>query len=190
MEYRGVVIIFLGVISSVLILFSKKQEVQKNKQDRLKRLERDYPLIVSELSILMGAGMSFRGAIERICNSYKKKVQKNSKLELLGYEEIQKLYRQMTEGVGEVQAIENFGIRAGQKDYRRLAMMLTQSIKKGSKELLINLEKEEEHAFEMRKQKAIKAGEEASTKLLLPMGGMLLIVILILVVPALMQMNV
>ena len=89
-----------------------------------------------------------------------------------------------------MQAIENFGIRAGQKDYRRLAMMLTQSIKKGSKELLINLEKEEEHAFEMRKQKAIKAGEEASTKLLLPMGGMLLIVILILVVPALMQMNV
>ena len=47
------------------------------------------------------------------------------------------------------------------------------------------MEREDMEAFEMRKALARKAGEEASTKLLFPMIGMLGIVIVILVVPAL-----
>ena len=68
-------------------------------------------------------------------------------------------------------------------------MMLVQNLRKGSRDLLEALEKEEKYAFELRKQKAIRAGEEASTKLLVPMAGMLFIVIIILVVPAILQMN-
>ncbi len=68
-------------------------------------------------------------------------------------------------------------------------MLLVQNLRKGSRELLDTLEKEEKYAFEMRKQSAVRAGEEASTKLLIPMAGMLFIVIVVLVVPAIMQIN-
>ncbi len=68
-------------------------------------------------------------------------------------------------------------------------MLLSQNLMKGSKDLIISLENEEEAAFEMKKQRAIRAGEEASTKLLLPMSGMLFIVIVVLVIPAVLQIN-
>ena len=41
-----------------------------------------------------------------------------------------------------------------------------------------------EEAFSERKNQARRKGEEAGTKLLLPMGGMLLIVFVLILVPA------
>ena len=51
------------------------------------------------------------------------------------------------------------------------------------------LDEEEREAFEERKARARKAGEEAGTKLLLPMGMMLAVVLAILVVPAGLTLN-
>ena len=51
------------------------------------------------------------------------------------------------------------------------------------------LEQEEWEAYEQRKTQAKQAGEEAGTKLLLPMGIMLVIVLAILVIPAGMTLN-
>ena len=98
-------------------------------------------------------------------------------------------YRKMMDGMGEIAALEDMGQKSESKEYRKLAMLLVQNLRKGSKDLIATLEKEEQYAFEMRKQRAIRAGEEASTKLLLPMAGMLFIVIVILIVPALMQLG-
>ena len=49
---------------------------------------------------------------------------------------------------------------------------------------LIILEEEAAEAFEERKADARKLGEEAGTKLLLPMGIMLIVVMIIVIVPA------
>ena len=46
------------------------------------------------------------------------------------------------------------------------------------------MEEEMRQAFEDRKSMARKLGEEAGTKLLLPMGMMLMIVMVIVIVPA------
>lgn len=51
------------------------------------------------------------------------------------------------------------------------------------------LDREELLAFELRQNLAKKAGEEASTRLLLPMIGLLGIVMAILLIPAMMTMN-
>ena len=97
--------------------------------------------------------------------------------------------RRMKDGIGEKTAIEELGKYSDCKEYRKLSMLLSQNLMKGSKDLIISLENEEEAAFEMKKQRAIRAGEEASTKLLLPMSGMLFIVIVVLVIPAILQIN-
>ena len=62
--------------------------------------------------------------------------------------------------------------------------MLQQDQQKGNEQLLALLEKENVEAFEMRKNMAKKAGDEASTKLLIPMMGMLGIILVILIMPA------
>lgn len=189
MDYRGLYVIFLGVGAVVAISFGKKQDLKKAAKKLVEEKEQDYPMIVNQLSILMGAGMSFRKALERMVSKYVLS-RKQGEPVRAGFEELLVLYRKMTDGKGELQALEELGKSCESKEYRKLAMLLTQNLQKGSKDLLNALEKEEQYAFEMRKQRAIRLGEEASTKLLIPMSGMLFIVIVVLIVPAIMQMNI
>lgn len=189
MNYRGVEIAALGLFVLVAIQIAKNQEARKAKQLREQALIKDYPSIVSNLSILMGAGISFRSALERMCSRYVARKRDNTSINSVGYEELLKTLRQLKDGTGEIEAIENLGRRTDQKDYRKLSMLLTQNLKKGTRELIDMLEKEDEVAFEIRKQNALKAGEMASTKMLIPMIGMLGLVMIILIVPAVLSMN-
>lgn len=189
MDYRGLYVILLGVGAVVALSFGKKQDLKKAAKKLVEEKKQDYPMIVNQLSILMGAGMSFRKALERMVSKYVLS-RKQGEPVRAGFEELLVLYRKMTDGKGELQALEELGKSCESKEYRKLAMLLTQNLQKGSKDLLNALEKEEQYAFEMRKQRAIRLGEEASTKLLIPMSGMLFIVIVVLIVPAIMQMNI
>lgn len=189
MNYRGLQLIILGIAAVVGIQIGKRQDAKKQIAAIAKEKEMDYPLIVSQLSILMGAGMSFRKALERISIKYVNG-QKNGAKPRAGYDEILMTYRKIIDGRSEIQALEELGKNCESKEYRKLSMMLVQNLRKGSRDLLDALEKEEKYAFELRKQRAIRAGEEASTKLLVPMAGMLFIVIVILIVPAILQMNI
>lgn len=188
MNFRGLQIILLGLLTVAGLAIGKKQDEKKARQMHIEELAKDYPQIVSQLSILMGAGMSFRKALERITGKYVFSLKQGEKPKA-GYEELLKTYRKIADGRGEIQALEELGKSCECKEYRKLSMLLVQNLRKGSRDLLDSLEKEEKYAFEMRKQRAVRAGEEASTKLLIPMGGMLFIVIAVLVVPAIMQIN-
>lgn len=190
MDYRGLVIVFLGIVAALAIYLADQEEKKKAKKEVENQRLRDYPLIVSDLSILMAAGMSFRVALERITGRYLSGISANPEKKSAGYEDMVRCYKRLVDGAGEMAAIELLGKESEAKEYRKLSMLLAQNLRKGSKDLIECLEKEEASAFEQKKQRAIRAGEEASTKLLLPMGGMLLIVIVVLVVPAVMQMNI
>ena len=87
-------------------------------------------------------------------------------------------------GVGEATAYEEFGQRCGNLHYLKFGFLLSQDLKKGSAGLVELLEQEAENGMEERKSLARKLGEEAGTKLLLPMMLMLILVVVILMVPA------
>ena len=123
-------------------------------------------------------------AWERIALSYQAGKQKKVQGEREAYEEMLTVLHEIQGGVGELQAFENFGERCGLSVYRKLSSLIVQNIRKGAKGMQRLLEEEEGEAFEQRKARARKAGEEAGTRLLLPMGIMLMLVLVILVVPA------
>ena len=91
-------------------------------------------------------------------------------------------------GVTEARVYENFGRRCQEARYRRLGNLLSQNLKKGSEGLISLLESEAEAGMEERRQQARKLGEEAGTKLLLPMMLMLILVMGILIVPAILNL--
>ena len=66
----------------------------------------------------------------------------------------------------------------------KFSTLLSQNIRKGSNDLLYVLRQEADNAFVERKNVAKKLGEEAGTKLLLPMMMMLCIVMVIIMIPA------
>lgn len=102
-----------------------------------------------------------------------------------------KITQQMIKnGCLEGKAYVDFGKRCGTHSYVKLGNLLEQNIRKGTKGLRDILTAEVSEAFEERKVLAKKKGNEAGTKLLLPMGIMLVISMVIIIVPAFLSVNI
>ena len=87
-------------------------------------------------------------------------------------------------GISEGLAYEHFGKRAGLQEYIRLSALLAQNLKRGNSTLLERLREEAEKSGQERLQESKKMGEEAGTKLLVPMVLMLAVVMAVIMIPA------
>ena len=87
-------------------------------------------------------------------------------------------------GCPEGECYEEFGTRCQVSAYRKFGTLLSQNLRKGSKGLTTLLVQESEEAFEERKKLARQLGEEAGTKLIIPLFMMLSVVFIIVTVPA------
>ena len=103
------------------------------------------------------------------------------------YEEVTRCVRELSGGMSEALVYERLGIRCGAQSYVRLCTLLTQNLKRGNSELLTLLTEEASKASQERMDHARKAGEEAGTKLLLPMMLLLGVVMVIIMIPAYMS---
>ena len=90
----------------------------------------------------------------------------------------------------ESESYERFGKRCGLQEYIRLGALLSQNLRKGTKGLSQLLRMESTQAFEERKALAKRTGEEAGTKLLMPMFLMLGEVLIIVIVPAFLSIQI
>lgn len=178
------IILLLGFVAAAVVYIQEGVKEQRKEQERKEQLLKQYPDMVSKISLLLGAGMTLSGAWERIVLNYQHKLEcRQTKPEEV-YEQMLRSYREMQDGVGELKVYEQFGERCGTPQYRKLSMLIIQNLRKGSAGLRQSLEKEVADAFVLRKNLAKKTGEEVGTKILLPMMLMLCIVMVIILVPA------
>lgn len=183
-DNRGALLAALGLVAGAGVVLGRREEKRKSLLQQKKELTADYPDIVSALSLYVSAGITVRASFTRIFAGYRDRKRTNGIRDRPGYEAIGKVVRQMEDGVGEEAAYGALGRLTGHKDYGKLAMMLSKNLKHGSVMLQTQLEKEEAQAFEARKLAARTMGEEASTKLLVPMIMLLSVVIVVLIAPA------
>ena len=186
MESRSLVIIIMTLVLVSVVLIGSKQEEFKQQQVRKEQMQIDYPEILSKLILLMNAGMSMRRSFAKVAIDYKKQkeIHKQKNYYRYAYEEFWTTYQEMEHGVFEIEAYERLGSRCGLAMYKIFSVLLIQNLKKGNQKLLEAMEREMTNAFEERKRRAKIIGEQAGTKLLLPMMLMLVIVFILLLVPA------
>ena len=96
----------------------------------------------------------------------------------------------MDQGIGEALVYERFGNRTGLGEYIKLAGILSQNLKRGNPNFVIRLKTEADMAMKERVLQARKTGEEAQTKLLVPMIMMLGVVMVMIMIPAFTGMNI
>lgn len=178
---------FLGVIAATALAFKDKENEKKRQELRENELLFTYPEMVNKLTLLLGAGMSMASAWEKIALTYKRQSEQGQVKKSPVYEEMLVAYHEMQDGIGERNAYLRFGERCGLTQYRKMVSLITQNVRKGQKELTKLLEDEADEAFHLRKELAKKAGEEAGTKLLMPMMIMLALVMAVILVPACMS---
>lgn len=171
---------------TVLLFYGTWKEEKKQKGKKEEELMREYPEIVSRLSLYIQAGMTSKKAIEKIVKDYEKIKTTPGKKggRKFGYEELRVTYYEMQSGISEHTAYKNLGERTGLTEYKKLSAILVQQLEKGSGSFLDNLQQETREAFEKRKRNAKEAGEKAGTKLLFPMGILLVITLVVIMTPA------
>ena len=183
-------ILFFEVLVCFLmagIVLERKHTADHIKKEQMKL---DYAEVVSKLLILLGAGMSLKQAWNRISAQYSDKRQKKQIKERYIYEEMIITNHEILDGESERLAYQKFGERVDLGEYQRLIRILLQNLQTGSRGLCKLLEQESENALEERKALACKLGEEAGTKMLLPLMMMLGIVIAIIMIPAMLSFQV
>lgn len=179
---RGWYVLAMGPVICILLIGLQRQNEQKEREEKEQQMMLDYPEIVNKLTLLLGAGMTVKNAWQKIVLDYGH--QKETHGSRYAYEEMAAAYHEMQSGVTETESYERFGKRCGLKAYRKLAALLTQNLRKGTRGLTELLGAEAVQAFEERKAAAKRRGEEAGTRLLAPMFLMLAMVLVIVIIPA------
>ena len=134
----------------------------------------------------MEAGMTTRQAWHRIAYQYSEKRKKALIEDSEVYAAIVQMDRKLADGENERSAYESLVTQMDSMCYRRLMRLLINNLQKGNKDICQQLGIEAKQAYEQRILLAKKLGEEASTKMLIPMMLMMLVVMAIIMAPAMM----
>jgi len=180
-------IIAAALFLPLAVVIAKRQEKEQERKKREKECLSAYPQLITKLTLYIGAGLSLRGAWERIATDYREKAEASKETDVVG-EEVLLLAGELKNGTSEVKAYEEFGRRIGLKPYLRCVSLLVSQLQKGSGILRKSLEGEVRLAWEMYREQVTKKGEEAQTKLLFPMMGMLFLVMAVIMIPAFFSM--
>lgn len=176
------VLMLMTVCTSVAIFLFRDRDLHRQVLLRRERMKETYPVVVSKLTLYLGAGMTIRGAFRKIALDYSNR-QDGEKEQPL-YEEMLYACNQLQAGISESRTYEMWAARTGLQDCARLSAMLAQNLKKGNAALLSRLKEEGDKALQEELNLRRKKGEEAGTRLLIPMIMMMAIVMVLVMIPA------
>lgn len=195
----GVRMLVVGILSAGMLVLLKRKEREDEKEKRKEALKNDYPKVISRFVLFMNAGISVRTSLEKIAEEYRKTLKreaetKQKKRVLLrigkekethpGFEEICRVTEDLHKGVPEMRAYSSLGKRCQMAEYKNFSDLLIRCVTKGGRDILILMQREAAEAEEIRRKQVRTRGEEAGTRMLLPMVLMLAVVMAILMVPA------
>ena len=180
-DNTGGILLLVTFVTGILVFYMEDKDLGEELVKRRREIKTEYPVIVSKYALFLEAGMTVRGAFIKICRDYYDK--EPDKIHPL-YQEMHYSCNELRAGVSESRVYENFGRRTGVQEYTRLCGLLGQNLKKGNTALAKRLKEESHEALRESMQWNKRQGEEAGTKLLLPMGMMLVMVLVMIMLPA------
>lgn len=178
------VFLILGLLAVIVAAVGYDRGLENKVKKRKEQMMLDFSEIISKLSLLYEAGSSIRKAWEKIVADQEKTGQTR-----FAYQEMKLALEKIRSGVRERDAYAQFGKRCALHPYIKLGNILDQNLSKGAKGMKLLLKQEAEDSFEERKRLARKKGEEAGTKMLIPMILMMSVVVIIIAVPAFMSIS-
>ncbi|MFZ5353238.1 MAG: immunoglobulin-like domain-containing protein [Bacillota bacterium] len=175
----GYVVTVIAAVAAVFMLYDN--EIKKSVEKRRREIQFELPAFLTKLVLLINAGLNVSNAWEKIAHE----VSRDTPL----HRELKKTIIEIRSGVPEILAYEHFAQRCATAETSKFISLLIQNLKKGNSELVNLLRILSRECWDNRKNIARRMGEEASTKLLLPMMLMLLGILIIVSTPALLSLR-
>lgn len=183
-NFERVFFIYILLIFGALFI---SRDAKLNAQVKKRRLEiqLEFPDFINKLTLLLNAGMTMSKAWIKISSDNVKRDNSGR----IFYAEVEKTVSEIRSGINEAEAFGQFAKRMKTPEISRLMSTIVQNTKRGGNDLVLSLRLQANECWEMRKNAVKRLGEEASTKLLLPMMIMFFAVIIIVVTPAVISMQ-
>lgn len=178
------VIIVCGILTAILLVSGKDEDLYKKANERDEQLRQDYPQFINRIALYYGAGLSIKNIWQRMCADYEQKKHRKHYMKHAVYEEMLRCEKRMRDGVGEEDAYDQFAANIGLSEYKTVISILQQAIRTGGSNIGYMLRERRMEAYEEQKKRARVLGEKAGTKLLFPMFMMLIVVLIVILVPA------
>lgn len=170
-----------AIVAAVGMPFFVDRSLDETIAKRRLQIQLEFPEFVNKLTLLVNAGMTISKAWEKIINDNKKDTV---------------LYREMTFALAEIKsgkpenvAYEEFARRCRVKEVTKFVSIIIMNLRRGGAEVVPVLKQQGAECWEMRKAAAKQMGEEASTKILLPLMIMFIGIILIVATPAVLSFS-
>ncbi len=164
-----------GIFMSVFMVVYSLETMKNTLSARTEKCERMLAEIVSTMAILVNSGMMLREVWMRVSES--------------GDSEIHQLMKKATvnmqNGYSDADAIYLFGRSSNSTDIKKFTSALLQSMEKGGADLNVFLTQQSSELWSTKKQKMLQAGEQAASKLLMPIMLIFVGVIIIVIAAAL-----
>lgn len=176
----GAFLICLSAVVPILFYFGYFETLDTKRKERKEQAEESYTEFVTQISILLAAGISVRQAFFRLEEEYKKQYGAQHVIAA----ELQITRQELENGRSEAMVYEAFGRRIGVLAYRRMVSLLEQNTSKGIQGIRSLLLQEAKEVMAEERAKIKIKGEQAGTKLLFPMTGLLFLVFAVLLMPA------
>ena len=164
-----------------IVFYASDRELDEKIKKRNFNIRYDFPDFLNKMVLLINAGMTVPRAWEKIVRDRKNVTPL--------YEELRITYIEIKNGKPEMEAYEDFARRCRVKEITKFITAVIQNLKKGNSDLVPLLKLQSNECWQLRKNMAKRLGEEASTKLVLPLMIMFVGILIIVILPAVMQLR-
>lgn len=171
---NNVLVMALGAVAVGAIIYYLDIELTDGIKKREDKILSDLPSVLSKLTLLINAGLTTREAWNKVAMSG----------EGILYTEMQTTVSEMQNGVSEVDAYRAFADRCVVKEVRKFTSTLLQNMQKGNSEMVFFLREMADESWQQKKHLVKRKGEQASSKLMIPVGMMLIAILVMIIVPA------
>ncbi len=178
----GFQLLCFGLVSAAAIHYLADKELINKIEARRRAILTDLPIVLNALTILVNAGLTVNGALTKI-------VREGDAARPLN-QELCQLIVELNAGKPVAQAYEDFAFRCKVPEVTRFASTILQNLNRGSSDLVYILRILAQEGWNKRKDIILKQGEEASTKLIIPMVMVFVAVTIIVLAPALITMGI
>lgn len=177
----GILLTLLGAAALIGGPFLVDNSLGEAVGKRRRLIQMEFPEFINKLTLLVNAGMTVSKAWTKIINE-------NKRQHVL-YDEMSYAQAEIQAGKPEAAAYESFARRCHVKEVTKFVSIIVMNLKRGGTEVVPVLREQGNECWEMRKNAAKQLGEEAGTKILIPMMIMFLGIVLIVATPAVLSMT-
>lgn len=170
--------LLFGVLLAGLLMWYIEELMNDKLQERREALLTELPQMLSKMTLLVNSGMVIRDAWRKVANGTDGVLTREMRITV----------DEMNNGVSELDAYRNFAERCSIKEIKRFSSTMIQNMQKGNAEIAFFLKEMSDDMWEEKKHMVKRKGEAANSKLLLPTALIFVGILILIMVPAFMNM--